>query len=155
LLHLTELSRDECIGVLRANRVGRLAYEIDRLVDIEPISYALDETDGLVICMRTSEGSKAIALSHRQWVAFQVDIIKGPLEWRSVVAHGSVYRVGSGTPALEEGLLKRTVAALREAIPDAFGANDPAPFRRTLLRLHVDLVTGRAAAVAPADSGVP
>jgi nitroimidazol reductase NimA-like FMN-containing flavoprotein (pyridoxamine 5'-phosphate oxidase superfamily) len=144
-LHITELSRAECIKVLRANRVGRLAYEIDRRVDIEPISYALDESDRLVICMRTSEGSKAVAIRHNQWVAFEVDTITGPLEWRSIVAHGSVYRVGSGAPAVDNHLYERTVAALRKVAPDAFGEGDPAPFRQTLLRLHVDSMTGRAA----------
>lgn len=149
-LQIRELSRAECLEVLRGNRVGRLAYEIDRRVDIEPITYALDESDRLVICMRTSEGSKAVAIRHNQWVAFQVDIITGPSEWRSVVAHGSVYRVGSGAPAIEQWLYERTVAALRHAAPDAFGEHDPAPFRRTLLRLHVDSLTGRAAHTEPA-----
>jgi nitroimidazol reductase NimA-like FMN-containing flavoprotein (pyridoxamine 5'-phosphate oxidase superfamily) len=144
-LQISELARAECIDVLRANQVGRLGYEIDRRVDIEPISYALDESDRLVICMRTSEGSKAIAIRHNQWVAFQVDIVKGPLDWRSVVAHGSVYRVGSGSPAVDDMLYVRTVAALRLVAPGAFGAHDPAPFRRTLLRLHVDSLTGRSA----------
>jgi nitroimidazol reductase NimA-like FMN-containing flavoprotein (pyridoxamine 5'-phosphate oxidase superfamily) len=150
-LQISELSRAECLEVLRSNRVGRLAYEIDRRVDIEPISYALDESDRLVICMRTSEGSKAIAIRHNQWVAFQVDVISGPLEWRSVVAHGSVYRVGSGAPAVDDMLYTRTVAALRIVAPDAFGEHDPAPFRRTLLRLHVDSMTGRAAHSSPAS----
>jgi nitroimidazol reductase NimA-like FMN-containing flavoprotein (pyridoxamine 5'-phosphate oxidase superfamily) len=149
-LQIADLSRDDCIAVLRANRVGRLAYELDRHVDIEPISYALDESDGLVLCMRTSEGSKAIAIRHNQWVAFQVDVISGPLEWRSVVAHGSIYRVGSGAPAIDDALYERTVAALRIVAPDAFGEHDPAPFRRTLLRLHVDSLTGRAAHSSPA-----
>jgi nitroimidazol reductase NimA-like FMN-containing flavoprotein (pyridoxamine 5'-phosphate oxidase superfamily) len=143
------LSHSDSLDVLRRNHVGRIAYSFADRVDIEPLHYALDEGDGLVLCLRTSPGSKVAKLKHNQWAAFEVDEIEGPFAWRSVVAHGSVYPVDDLEGGERAELRARTIAAIRRAYPAAFASDDPASFRTTLLRFYVDVVTGRSARPSP------
>ncbi len=143
------LTHSESLALLRRNHVGRIAYSLADRVDIEPLHYALDEEDGLVLCLRTTPGSKVAKLRHNQWAAMEVDEIEGPFTWRSVVAHGSVYPVDDTEVASRVDLRARTIAAIRRGFPGAFGAEDPASFRTTLLRFHVDVLTGRMARPAP------
>jgi nitroimidazol reductase NimA-like FMN-containing flavoprotein (pyridoxamine 5'-phosphate oxidase superfamily) len=143
------LDKEACVELLRRNHVGRIAYSVADHVDIEPLHYALDEESGLVLCLRTTPGSKVAKLAHNQWAAFEVDEIDGPVAWRSVVAHGTIYPVDDLGGSQRAELRARTIAAIRRAYPAAFGADDPASFRTTLLRFHVDMLTGRSAKPAP------
>src|SRR5688500_1171606 len=91
-----ELDPPEVEQLLTRNHVGRMAYSFHNRVDIEPISYV---HAGGVIYMRTAPGSKLATLIHAPWVAFEVDEVDGPFDWRSVVAHGTVYVLeDSGSP---------------------------------------------------------
>lgn len=89
-----ELTRDECVTILRNNHVGRLAFSVERGVDIEPLSYVYD--DGWLLG-RTAPGQKLTALSHQWNVAFEVDEVAGIFDWRSVVVHGGFYRLDEST----------------------------------------------------------
>jgi uncharacterized protein len=137
-----DLDAAEARDLLARNHVGRIAYSFRNQVDIEPISYVY--ADGTVY-MRTAPGSKLVTLAHAPWVAFEVDEVLGPFDWRSVVAHGTVYLVPSrGSPAAQESY-RHAVERLREVMPDAFGDDDPVPGRHIVLKLHIDTCTGREA----------
>jgi nitroimidazol reductase NimA-like FMN-containing flavoprotein (pyridoxamine 5'-phosphate oxidase superfamily) len=69
---LEELARDECLALLAAHSVGRIAVVGgDGLPFVVPVNYELaDQT----VVFRTDAGTKLDAL-HRHAVAFQIDMI--------------------------------------------------------------------------------
>jgi hypothetical protein len=137
-----DLDEAEIRELLARNHVGRIAYSFRNRVDIEPIGYVYADD---AIYMRTTPGSKLITLARAPWVAFEVDEVRGPFDWQSVVVHGTVYLVPqSGSPAVQENY-RHAVQRLRDVVPDAFGGNDPTPERHIVLKLHIDTSTGREA----------
>lgn len=137
-----KLSAREGVGLLRRNNVGRMAFAFNRRVDIVPIHYVYS---GGWVYGRTSLGPKLVTLSHSHWVAFEVDEIDGPFDWRSVVVHGALYLLAAdGSPA-EAAARRRAVRILRTFMPGALTPSDPVPFRDVLFRIHADELSGRAA----------
>jgi nitroimidazol reductase NimA-like FMN-containing flavoprotein (pyridoxamine 5'-phosphate oxidase superfamily) len=137
-----DLDEAEVSELLARNHVGRMAYSFQNRVDIEPISYVF--ADG-AIYMRTEPGSKLTTLAHAPWVAFEVDEIDGPFDWRSVVVHGTVYVLeNTGSPEARANY-RAAVDRLRELMPDALSESDPVPARRVVLKLYPSQAVGRAA----------
>jgi nitroimidazol reductase NimA-like FMN-containing flavoprotein (pyridoxamine 5'-phosphate oxidase superfamily) len=136
-----ELSREESAEVLTRNHVGRIAYSFHDSVDIRPIHYACD---GDWIFGRTSVSDKLVTLRHNQWVAFEVDEVKGPLDWVSVIAHGSLYRTFPDGSDVEVRLHERALAQLRKRNPRVLTAKDSTPFRTEVFGIHVDSLSGRS-----------
>jgi uncharacterized protein len=145
---IRELTADETEALLRARAVGRIAYSWHDHVDVEPVHYVYEDR---AIHGRTSAGAKLLALRHNPWVAFEVDEVLGPYDWRSVVAHGTVYVLHpEGTPA-DRLAYARALDLARRIEPAALTARDPVPWRTVLFRISVDHVTGREA--RSGDSG--
>ncbi len=140
-----DLDANEAHAILARNHVGRIAYSFHDRVDIEPLSYIF--ADG-AIYMRTAPGSKLATLAHAPWVAFEVDEVEGPFDWRSVVAHGTVYLLRETGSPIERDTYRRAVERLRELTPHALNDDDPVPMRRVLLRLQPNEITGREARTA-------
>ena len=138
-----DLDATEANALLARNHVGRLAYSFHNRVDIEPIHYVF--ADG-ALYMRTAPGSKLATLAHSPWVAFEVDEIDGPFDWRSVVVHGTVYVLHehTGTASSRE-TYRLAVERLRQLMPQALEEDDPTPTRRVVLKLHTDSLRGREA----------
>ena len=137
-----DLQPEEIAEMLSSHKFGRLAFAFHDRVDIEPIHfvYELDWIYG-----RTTPGTKLTVLAHHPWVAFEIDDVDGPFDWRSVVVKGTVYFVeADGTTALDE-TYRHTVGMIRRHTPEAFTDRDPVPARTVLFRLHIDEVHGRAA----------
>jgi len=141
------LERDESQAILSRNHVGRIAYSFHDRVDIEPISYVCD---GGWIYGRTSPGTKLTTLSHHRWVAFEVDEIDGPFDWRSVVVHGTVYWLTSDLSDASEDEVQAGLTLLRTVFPETLTGDDPTPFRTVLFRLSTSEITGRCASSQPA-----
>ena len=137
-----DMDAREVEQLLTRNHVGRLAYTFHNRVDIEPISYV--HVDG-VIYMRTSPGSKLATLAHAPWVAFEVDEFEGPFDWRSVVAHGTIYVLEDSGSPLNRASYRVAVQHLRTLIPDALGSHDPTPDRTVVIQLRPDVFVGREA----------
>ena len=137
-----DLDAAEMDALLGRNHVGRIAYRFHDRVDIEPIHYVY--ADG-AFYMRTEHGSKLATLAHAPWVAFEVDEIDGIFDWRSVVAHGTVYVLeDAGSPEMRANY-RAAVRRLRELVPGALGQDDPVPDRSVVLKLHPAEMTGRVA----------
>jgi nitroimidazol reductase NimA-like FMN-containing flavoprotein (pyridoxamine 5'-phosphate oxidase superfamily) len=136
----TALTERQCRLVLRRNRAGRLAFTFKDRVDIEPIGYVLD---GQWLYGRTSRGRKLVQLKHNPWVAFEVDEIEGPFDWRSVVVHGTVYFLNPG--GQEHPDFARALQLLQGLDPRILSVNDPVPQRTIFFRIHLNEVTGRRA----------
>jgi uncharacterized protein len=135
-----DLADSESRAVLGGHHVGRLAFALHDRVDVEPISYVLA---GDWLYCRTSPGTKLATLAHNPWVAFEVDDIDGPFDWRSVVVRGTAYRLTPGIRgdhSYDEG-----VEHLRSIDARALTHEDLAPHRTALFRIHVNDITGRAA----------
>jgi uncharacterized protein len=139
---IRDLSRTECEAILARHNLGRLAFAAGARVEIEPINYVF--SDGWVYC-RTSRGTKTTILAHHQWAAFEVDEVDALFEWRSVVVHGAVRFLDSDSPAVDVQSFTRGLELLRALVPGTGTEEDPVPFRLTVLRLHLDEVTGRTA----------
>lgn len=139
---IRDLSRSECEEVLARHNLGRLAFAAGARVEIEPINYVF--SDGWIY-YRTSRGTKTAILAHHQWAAFEVDEVEGLFEWRSVVVHGAVRSLDSDSPAVDVQSFTHGLELLRALVPGTGTDEDPVPFRLTVLRLHLDEVTGRAA----------
>jgi nitroimidazol reductase NimA-like FMN-containing flavoprotein (pyridoxamine 5'-phosphate oxidase superfamily) len=136
------LTDEESWAVLSRNHLGRLAFMNASRVDIEPVSYVAADS---WLFMRSAGGAKLDALAHSPYVAFEVDEVKNPFDWRSVVARGTIYLMSDDGRHVDHATVERAVEALRSFQPNALGDEDPTPFRRTVYGLHVDLVTGRKA----------
>jgi nitroimidazol reductase NimA-like FMN-containing flavoprotein (pyridoxamine 5'-phosphate oxidase superfamily) len=136
------LTAAECHEVLSRNNLGRLAFLNANRVDIEPVSYV--DADSWLF-MRSAHGAKLDALGHTPYVAFEVDEVKSPFDWRSVVARGTIYLIADDGRHVDRETVDRAVQALRSFQPEALGDDDPTPFRRTVYGLHIDLLTGRKA----------
>jgi nitroimidazol reductase NimA-like FMN-containing flavoprotein (pyridoxamine 5'-phosphate oxidase superfamily) len=137
-----DLERDEIEQMLREHRYGRLAFAFRDRVDIEPISCVYE--DGWIYG-RTAPGTKLSVLERHPWVAFEIDEVQGPFDWRSVVVKGTIYFVEpDGGQVLDEAWA-RTLSAIRRLMPAALTGADPVPQRSVLFRLHVDEMHGRAA----------
>lgn len=144
-----ELEPAECERILREHKVGRLAFTLHDRVDIEPISYVYE--DGWLYC-RSAPGTKIEVLARHPWVAFEVDEVSGPLDWRSVVAKGTAYFVEPNGTSDQREVYRRAVNALRKIAPAAFTEADPTPQRGVIFRIHVNELRGRAASTKPPSS---
>ena len=134
-------------AILARNHVGRIAYSFHDRVDIEPIHYVYD--DGWIYG-RTSPGTKLATLSHHRWVAFEVDEVDGPVDWRSIVVHGTVYWLTSNASHVSPRDAETGLALLRTFFPETLTETDPTPFRTVLFRLSVSEISGRSASTARA-----
>src|SRR3954454_11873266 len=65
-----ELSRQECVGLLARQPVGRLAVSVDALPAVFPVNFALSGED---IVFRCAAGTKFSAATAGSVVAFEVD----------------------------------------------------------------------------------
>lgn len=136
------LSPQECTEVLTRNHVGRLAFRDGNQVSLQPIGYvARDEW----IFLRSAYGSKLEAITSDPFVAFEVDEIEGPFDWRSVVVHGTIYLLPTDGTQSGQRTAQRAIEAIRSAMPGAFTGKDPVPERQILYGLHVQEMTGRMA----------
>lgn len=107
------LSREECAEILARNHVGRLAYRDGRQIHIVPLGFVARDD---VLFLRSAYGTKMEALSRDPFVAFEVDEIDGPFDWRSVVVQGTIYVVERDGSAAE----RRAAEAIRSVMPQAF-----------------------------------
>ena len=148
----TTLTADECHVVLGRNHVGRVAFLNGTVVDIEPVHYTA--TDAWLF-IRSAKGTKLEAFAHSPYVAFEVDEIDAPFDWRSVVAHGTIYVMSESGVRIDRVEFERALRALRSFIPQTLTRGDPTPFRRTIYGVHIDRLTGRRAKQRNKLSKVP
>jgi hypothetical protein len=146
------LSQGECIALLARHHVGRLAFTFHDRVDIQPLHYVYEAG---WIYGRTSEGAKLATLAHNPWVAFEVDEVRGVVDWSSVVVHGSFHRLDDdhGVRAQPTGI--HAAAVLRSFLPETLTTEDPVPDRTVLFRIAVGEMTGRTAVPAIPPDGAP
>ncbi|MSR36840.1 MAG: pyridoxamine 5'-phosphate oxidase family protein [Gemmatimonadetes bacterium] len=130
------LEADEARALLARNRVGRIAYALGDLVEIEPIHY-IQEASWIFAC--TSPGARLLTLPSGSWCAFETDEVRGMCDWQSVVVKGPFTQESSAAG----WDLDRAVAALRRLLPTALTVYDPTPKRDVVFAIHISEISGR------------
>jgi len=99
---LDELSRGECLDLLRASEVGRIALATDSRLVVLPVNYRLVETrDKPYIALRTRPGNVLDRTDVA--VAFEIDGVDAARhEGWSVLVHGALNRVYPEVPWIRE-----------------------------------------------------
>jgi nitroimidazol reductase NimA-like FMN-containing flavoprotein (pyridoxamine 5'-phosphate oxidase superfamily) len=113
--NLVELSEDECLELLGAHSVGRIAVVRERQPLIFPVNYVLE---GRTVALRTDPGTK-LTLAKLGRVAFEIDSTD-PLSWEgwSVLVQG----IGTEITDALDTRSERIVSSL--LVPWAGGAKD-------------------------------
>jgi nitroimidazol reductase NimA-like FMN-containing flavoprotein (pyridoxamine 5'-phosphate oxidase superfamily) len=132
----------ETEALLVRNHVGRIAFSFHDRVDLEPIHYVYRNG---TIYSRAAPGAKLTTLAHHPWVAFEVDEVRGPFEWRSVVVRGSVYLLDEQGSEADRRARVEAIELMRELPLELLTPDDPAAFRNVVLQIYPDQMTGRAA----------
>lgn len=144
-LDIRELNHEEMVEFLQSQNVGRIAYAFRGVVNIAPVHYVYD--DGWLYG-RTSMGPKLATLAHSHWVAFEVDDIRSPVDWTSVVIRGSFRPIDPDGSDEERGAAEHATQLLRKMYPDALTDADITPHRRIVFRIHIDEASGRTASLS-------
>jgi nitroimidazol reductase NimA-like FMN-containing flavoprotein (pyridoxamine 5'-phosphate oxidase superfamily) len=133
------LDRRDVNSILARNITGRIAFATGREIEILPVTYV---HAGNEIYLRSSaSGRIATTNPSGTRVGFEVDEIQSTQRWRSVVVHGTMFRVERETE-YEEWM--RGVGKLRRLMPDALRDADNLGHRSMLFRIVIDDATGRA-----------
>ena len=82
---LGTLDREEQAALLRAGAVGRLGLRTADGVIVLPMSYGYD---GDALYFHSRPGEKLRLLRADPRLCFQIDAIRSPADWRSVLVHG-------------------------------------------------------------------
>ena len=138
----TSMTAADARRLLRRNHVGRLAFRRGASVDIEPLGYVMT---GNWIYLRSAPGTKLTALRGNPYVAFEVDEVEGPFDWRSVVVHGTVYMLPEDGSPQERQARARAVRLFRRAMPETLTPDDPVPERAHVYGLNIQTFSGRRA----------
>lgn len=103
------LSEHQCLDLLAARALGRIAFPLEGETEIFPVNYS---TDGTIVVFRTAPGTK-LAQSTITRVAFEVDDwdAEARVGW-SVVLKGVAQEVTAGTDPFSTALRARNVQPL-------------------------------------------
>jgi hypothetical protein len=84
---MNNLTKEECLVLLSTNYLGRIAYILQGVPEIIPITYYYDPDQHSLISY-SSSGSKIDAMRKNNLVSFQVDEISALDTWKSVLVFG-------------------------------------------------------------------
>ena len=134
---MIDLAREECLRLLRAHHVGRVAVVVGERPEILPVNYAVGEA---AIVFRTAEAG-VLEGAARTAAAFEVDgVEEGPHEAWSVLVRGQLEDV--------TGALDRLSEDLRRLAVEPMAPGD----RPAWMALSIDEVSGRRFRLAPFTS---
>ncbi|MCP9200831.1 pyridoxamine 5'-phosphate oxidase family protein [Gramella sp. GC03-9] len=84
---MKNLTKEECLSLLKENYIGHLAYLNRGIPETLPITYFFDEKNNSIISY-SGEGVKIKMMREKPQVSFQVEEIQNISEWRSVLLYG-------------------------------------------------------------------
>ena len=90
MLKIEEMTQEESRTLLRAGSFGHLGCTRDNHPYVVPMNYGYEE-DGLYFF--TTEGTKTEYIAANHEVCFQVEDVRSPTEWRSVMVIGRAVRL--------------------------------------------------------------
>jgi nitroimidazol reductase NimA-like FMN-containing flavoprotein (pyridoxamine 5'-phosphate oxidase superfamily) len=122
------MTKDECVALLKSERVGRIAFMLDGQIEIAPVNYTLFED---AVLIRSAPGKKLRSAQRHSGVAFEVDTwAPDGSTGASVVVHGHARELTLGGEA-----------AKALAVPmEAWAFSHPP---EQMIRIDIELLTGR------------
>jgi nitroimidazol reductase NimA-like FMN-containing flavoprotein (pyridoxamine 5'-phosphate oxidase superfamily) len=97
---IKNLTKKECIYVLKHNYIGHLAYTFSNKPFVIPITYFYDEANNAIICY-SGEGHKTSSMRKNNAIALEVSEIDSVNNWKSVLVHGTYEELEDSTARAE------------------------------------------------------
>lgn len=147
-MKLREMTEHECVAVLSANRLGRLACAKDNRPYVVPFHYAYADDHLYGFSML---GQKIEWMRANPFVCVQVDQFAPQREWRSVVAYGQYEELPDAPQWRSERYKAWSLLQKKQANWWEPGALKPAslpaasPPSYLYFRILIDSLTGRQA----------
>jgi nitroimidazol reductase NimA-like FMN-containing flavoprotein (pyridoxamine 5'-phosphate oxidase superfamily) len=138
---IREMSRQECDMLLAQNRIGRMGFRDGDAISILPISYAFHEG---VLYAHCAPGHKLDCLREDPTVGFEVDEIRNIQTWRSVLIHGRCEVLTQQTDLVQARMQLLRAFEGSHMNATAGHGHRTTLAEATLLRIHIDSITGRA-----------
>jgi nitroimidazol reductase NimA-like FMN-containing flavoprotein (pyridoxamine 5'-phosphate oxidase superfamily) len=135
---LAKLDPREVEALLLEQTVGRIGVRGDDQVYVFPVCYGFD---GEYIYVQSSEGLKVRLMRAHLTVCFEVEEIRGPSRWASVMAHGSFEELTA-----ERDRDRAFATILAQAGPRPPASLAPylqGPEAMVVFRIRIAAVTGR------------
>jgi len=137
-MSIGKLGNTDALAILRAGTLGRLGCIAADWPYVVPVNYYFD---GENIYIHTLPGKKLDALRANPRVCLQVDEIKDPYNWRSVIAYGTFE--GISNEETQENVLTKLYSRLPHMTPVESRLVEGAK-GTIVFRIKVEEVTGMA-----------
>jgi uncharacterized protein len=137
-MSITKLEDKDSLAILREGTLGRLGCIALGWPYVVPVNYFFDGKDFYI---HTLPGKKLDALRANARVCLQVDEIKDPYNWRSVIAHGTFEEVSN--EETQENVLTRLYSRLPHMTPVESRLVEGAK-GTIVFRIKVEEITGMA-----------
>ena len=135
---IRKLGDGDSLAILREGILGRLGCIASGWPYVVPVNYFFDGKD---IYVHTLPGKKLDALRSNPRVCLQVDKIKDPYNWRSVIAYGTFEEISA--EETRENILTRMYSRLPHMTPVESRLVEGAK-GTVVFRIKVEEVTGMA-----------
>ena len=137
-MSIGKLGDEDSLAILREGILGRLGCIASGWPYVVPVNYFFDGKD---IYVHTLPGKKLDALRSNPRVCLQVDKIKDPYNWRSVIAYGTFEEISA--EETRENILTRMYSRLPHMTPVVSRLVEGAK-GTVVFRIKVEEVTGMA-----------
>jgi hypothetical protein len=137
-MSIGKLGDEDSLAILREGILGRLGCIASGWPYVVPVNYFFDGKD---IYIHTLPGKKLDALRSNPRVCLQVDKIKDPYNWRSVIAYGTFEEISAEDT--RENILTRMYSRLPHMTPVESRLVEGAK-GTVVFRIKVEEVTGLA-----------
>jgi uncharacterized protein len=137
-MSIVKLGDEDSLAILREGILGRLGCIASDWPYVVPVNYFFDGKD---IYIHTLPGKKLDALRSNPRVCLQVDKIKDPYNWRSVIAYGTFEEISA--EETRENILTRMYSRLPHMTPVESRLVEGAK-GTVVFRIKVEEVTGMA-----------
>jgi len=137
-MSIGKLGDEDSLAILREGILGRLGCIASGWPYVVPVNYFFDGKD---IYVHTLPGKKLDALRSNPRVCLQVDKIKDPYNWRSVIAYGTFEEISA--EETRENILTRMYSRLPHMTPVESRLVEGAK-GTVVFRIKVEEVTGMA-----------
>jgi nitroimidazol reductase NimA-like FMN-containing flavoprotein (pyridoxamine 5'-phosphate oxidase superfamily) len=111
-MSIGKLGNTDALAILREGTLGRLGCIASDWPYVVPVNYYFDGKD---IYIHTLPGKKLDALRANPRVCLQVDEIKDPYNWRSVIAYGTFEEISN--KETQENVLTKLYSRLPHMTP--------------------------------------
>jgi nitroimidazol reductase NimA-like FMN-containing flavoprotein (pyridoxamine 5'-phosphate oxidase superfamily) len=144
MLKIEEMAQGEIVALLLRETYGHLACARDNKPYVVPMNYAYDSQ---FIYFFTTEGTKTEYMAANQEVCFQVEEVRDPTNWRSVVVMGRAERV---TAAADTERAMRSLVEHNPALTPALNQTEIGAWTRlnrvAIYRIRIEAMYGRKTA---------